>query len=194
MDSSDDNATNDEQHQEVRGKKPGAPPQSKMEAKKRRAAKSPRKVKTEGAVPPELKPGLKKPHRFRPGTTALREIRQYQKSAEELTQMAPFDRQVRVMLDAQSSTGDLRVSASAMKALKVASEYFLTELFQRAQAVNNLTEHDTLRDVEVRHAAGEMGLHLPSNGKMACSDAKLKRFQRAQARATARRIKGTAAQ
>ena len=36
------------------------------------------------------KGGVKKPHRFRPGTVALKEIRRYQKSTELLIQKLPF--------------------------------------------------------------------------------------------------------
>ncbi len=39
--------------------------------------------------------GVKKPHRFRPGTVALREIRRYQKSTELLLRKLPFQRLVR---------------------------------------------------------------------------------------------------
>ena len=38
--------------------------------------------------------GVKKPHRYRPGTVALREIRRYQKSTELLIQKLPFQRLV----------------------------------------------------------------------------------------------------
>ena len=34
--------------------------------------------------------GIKKPHRFRPGTVAAREIRRYQKSTELLIRKLPF--------------------------------------------------------------------------------------------------------
>ena len=34
--------------------------------------------------------GVKKPHRYRPGTVALREIRRYQKSTDLLIRKAPF--------------------------------------------------------------------------------------------------------
>ena len=36
--------------------------------------------------------GVKKPHRYRPGTVALREIRRYQKSTELLIRKLPFQR------------------------------------------------------------------------------------------------------
>ncbi|KAL9180080.1 hypothetical protein ACHAXT_008050 [Thalassiosira profunda] len=39
--------------------------------------------------------GVKKPHRYRPGTAALREIRRYQKSTDLLIRKLPFQRFVR---------------------------------------------------------------------------------------------------
>uniref|UniRef100_A0A0E0G6B1 Core Histone H2A/H2B/H3 domain-containing protein n=2 Tax=Oryza TaxID=4527 RepID=A0A0E0G6B1_ORYNI len=39
--------------------------------------------------------GVKKPHRYRPGTVALREIRKYQKNTELLIRKLPFQRLVR---------------------------------------------------------------------------------------------------
>ncbi|GKV52865.1 hypothetical protein SLEP1_g59421 [Rubroshorea leprosula] len=39
--------------------------------------------------------GVKKPHRFRPRTVALREIRKYQKSTELLIRKLPFQSLVR---------------------------------------------------------------------------------------------------
>lgn len=39
--------------------------------------------------------GLKKVHRYKPGTVALREIRKYQKSTELLIRKLPFQRLVR---------------------------------------------------------------------------------------------------
>merc|ERR1712107_169549 len=41
--------------------------------------------------------GVKKPHRYRPGTVALREIRRYQKSTELLIRKLPFQRLVRLI-------------------------------------------------------------------------------------------------
>ena len=64
--------------------------------------------------------GIKKPHRFRPGTVALREIRRYQKSTELLIRKLPFQRLVREI--AQDFKTDLRFQASAIAALQEASE------------------------------------------------------------------------
>uniref|UniRef100_A0A8D2GB10 Core Histone H2A/H2B/H3 domain-containing protein n=1 Tax=Theropithecus gelada TaxID=9565 RepID=A0A8D2GB10_THEGE len=41
--------------------------------------------------------GVKKPHRYRPGTVALREIRCYQKSTELLIRKLPFQRLVPII-------------------------------------------------------------------------------------------------
>ena len=64
--------------------------------------------------------GVKKPHRFRPGTVALREIRRYQKSTELLIRKLPFQRLVREI--AQDFKTDLRFQSSAVLALQEASE------------------------------------------------------------------------
>jgi len=70
----------------------------------------------------------KKPHRFRPGTVALREIRRYQKSTDLLLRKLPFQRLVREV--AQSCKEDLRFQSSAIAALQEAAEAFLVGLFE----------------------------------------------------------------
>src|SRR3954454_11398204 len=60
--------------------------------------------------------GVKKPHRYRPGTVALREIRRYQKSTELLIRKLPFQRLVREI--AQDFKTDLRFQSSAIGALQ----------------------------------------------------------------------------
>lgn len=69
----------------------------------------------------------KKPHRYRPGTVALREIRRYQKSTELLMRKLPFQRLVREI--AQDYKADLRFQGSAVLALQEAAEAFLTSVF-----------------------------------------------------------------
>ncbi|KAK6164215.1 hypothetical protein DH2020_001079 [Rehmannia glutinosa] len=72
--------------------------------------------------------GVKKPHRFRPGTVALREIRKYQKSTELLIRKLPFQRLVREI--AQDFKTDLRFQSSAVSALQEAAEAYLVGLFE----------------------------------------------------------------
>ena len=62
-----------------------------------------------------LKGKLKKPHRYRPGTVALREIRRYQKSTELLIRKAPFQRLIREI--AQEYKSDLRFKSAAIGGL-----------------------------------------------------------------------------
>jgi histone H3 len=72
--------------------------------------------------------GVKKPHRYRPGTVALREIRRYQKSTDLLIRKLPFQRLVREI--AQDFKSDLRFQGSAVLALQEAAEAYLVGLFE----------------------------------------------------------------
>jgi hypothetical protein len=59
--------------------------------------------------------GVKKPHRFRPGTVALREIRKYQKSTELLLRKLPFQRLVReIAQDYKTGTSPFRYLSRSM--------------------------------------------------------------------------------
>lgn len=85
------------------------------------SSKSARKAAPAGAA-------MKKAHRFRPGTVALREIRRYQKSTDLLIRRLPFQRLVREL--AQEFKTDLRFQSSAIAALQEASEAYLVGLFE----------------------------------------------------------------
>ena len=74
--------------------------------------------------------GIKKPHRYRPGTVALREIRKYQKSTELLVRKLPFQRLVREI--AQDFKTDLQFQAGAIMALQEAAEAYLVGLLEDA--------------------------------------------------------------
>ncbi|KAK0206426.1 histone H3 [Desarmillaria ectypa] len=81
----------------------------------------------------------RKPHRFRPGTVALREIRKYQKGTDLLIRKLPFSRLVReIALDMTTDlndnydTGQLRWQTTALLALQEAAEAFLVNLFEDA--------------------------------------------------------------
>ncbi|XP_010275027.1 PREDICTED: histone H3-4-like [Nelumbo nucifera] len=75
--------------------------------------------------------GVEKPHRFRPGTVALREIRKYQKSTEPLIRKLPFQRLVREI--AQDFKTDLHFQSSAIAALQEAAEAYLVGLFEHTR-------------------------------------------------------------
>jgi histone H3 len=77
--------------------------------------------------------GVKKPHRYRPGTVALREIRRFQKNTDLLIRKAPFQRLVREMVQKDLTLGvrsDLRFQSTAMLALQEAAEAYLVSVFE----------------------------------------------------------------
>ena len=74
------------------------------------------------------KNAIKKPHRYKPGTVALREIKKYQKSTDLLIRKLPFQRLVRDV--ATDYKTDLRFQSSAVLALQEASESYLVGLFE----------------------------------------------------------------
>ena len=93
--------------------------------------------------------GVKKPHRYRPGTVALREIRRYQKSTELLIRKGPFAKYVRKLVGDEMSernkpgsgwtkalpgadvTGeDKRFQVTSLLCFQEAAEHHLTRMFE----------------------------------------------------------------
>lgn len=72
--------------------------------------------------------GVKKPHRYRPGATVLREIRRYQRSTNLLINKFPFQRLVRGI--AQKVKPNVRFQSAAVMALQEACESYLVRLFE----------------------------------------------------------------
>jgi histone H3 len=114
---------------------------TKMAASKATGGKAPRKQVASKAARKYQntaagKGDIKKPHRFRPGVVALREIRRYQKSTELLIRRLPFHRLVRELAQNYSIHGsDLRFQRSAMEAIQEAAEAYLIGLFEDTQLV-----------------------------------------------------------
>ncbi|XP_015714064.2 uncharacterized protein LOC107311753 [Coturnix japonica] len=108
---------------------------TKQTARKSTGGKAPRKQLATKAARKSAPAtgGVKKPHRYRPGTVALREIRRYQKSTELLIRKLPFQRLVREI--AQDFKTDLRFQSSAVMALQEASEAYLVGLFEDTNLV-----------------------------------------------------------
>ena len=105
---------------------------------------------------PAAPQGVKKPHRYRPGTVALREIRRYQKSTELLIRKAPFNRLVREI--AQDFKTDLRFQSAAIMALQEASEAYLVRLLEDSNlcAIHARRVTITPRDIQLaRRLRGE---------------------------------------
>ena len=77
--------------------------------------------------------GIKKPHRYRPGTVALLEIRRYQKSTELLLRKLPFQRLVREVAEAEHIVSGVRFTSQTFMVLQEAAEAMLVQRFQDAQ-------------------------------------------------------------
>ena len=107
---------------------------TKQTARKNTGAKAPRKnlgnkaARKTAAGPLAHATGIKKPHKFRPGTVALREIRKFQKSTDLLIRKLPFQRLVREI--AQDYKADLRFQSQAVLALQEAAEAYMVSLFE----------------------------------------------------------------
>jgi len=115
---------------------------TKQTARKSSGGKAPRKQLATKAARKSMvgaAGGVKKPHRYRPGTVALREIRRYQKSTELLIRQLPFQRLVREV--AQDFKVDLQFQGSSIQAAQEASEAYLVNLFED----NNLCAIHTKR-------------------------------------------------
>jgi len=75
--------------------------------------------------------GVKKPHRYRPGTVALREIRRFQKTTDVLIRKAPFQRLVReIAYKLFPNRSDLRFQSIAVLALQEAAEAYVVGLME----------------------------------------------------------------
>ena len=102
----------------------------KKDTAKKMAAKA---AKKSGMKAP--KGGVKKRYRYRPGTVALKQIRQYQKSTELLIRKLPFQQLVReIVSDSEVITsplcGKVRFQSAAVMALQEAAEAYSVGLFE----------------------------------------------------------------
>ena len=86
-----------------------------------------------------VKGKVRKPHRYRPGTVALREIRKYQKSTELLIRKIPFQRLVREVCQDLFNRSEISFSpkfqSTAILALQEATEDFLIRMFSQVNDI-----------------------------------------------------------
>nr|QGY64362.1 histone H3-like centromeric protein A [Cuscuta campestris] len=108
--------------------------------------------------PPHGGTKKRKPHRFKPGTVALREIRQFQKSTDLLIPAAPFIRLVKEISNAYAPEVT-RWQAEALVALQEAAEDYLVILFGEAMLCAIHAKRVTLmkKDFELARRIGGKG-------------------------------------
>ena len=103
--------------------------------------------------------GVKKPHRYKPGTVALREIRKYQKGTELLIRKLPFQRLVREI--AQDFKSDLRFQSTAIGALQESVELYLVNLFEDTNYCAIHAKRVTIQVKDIRLARRLRGGEFP---------------------------------
>ncbi|KAA8520728.1 hypothetical protein F0562_015000 [Nyssa sinensis] len=104
------------------------------------------------------RPTQRKPHRHRPGTVALREIRHFQKTWKLLIPAAPFIRTVREISNSFAPQIS-RWTAEALMALQEAAEDYLVHLFEDAMLCAIHAKRVTLmkKDWELARRLGGKG-------------------------------------
>mgnify|MGYP002035266768 CR=1 FL=1 len=105
-----------------------------------------------------LPQATRKKFRYRPGTKALQEIRQYQKSTNLLIRKVPFQRLVKMIMQRFDTLGVLRMQSKAIEALQEAAEAYLVGLFEDTNLVAIHAKRVTImpRDMQLaRRIRGE---------------------------------------
>jgi histone H3 len=122
---------------------------TKQTAKKVESTKTPRKeLATKGLLksPSSKKApgvtGTRKPHRYHPGTVALREIKKIQKSTE--LQLTKLGTQRLIREIAQECKPDLRFQQTALLIIQEAAEMFATDCHAKGHAIDIFAERETL--------------------------------------------------
>ncbi len=107
---------------------------------------------TKGAQAAAKKPMLavRKPHRWRPGTVALREIQKFQKNTHLLIRKAPFQHLVREILQAHYKNSDMQMQITALLALQEAFKYFMVDVFSDT---NLCVKHGNQVTIQQKHLA-----------------------------------------
>ena len=107
-----------------------------------------------------LKAGkVKKPRKYQPGTVALCEIWQYQKSTELLIRKLPFSQLVHEIAQEVGKT-DMRFQGSAIICLQEAAEAFLVSLLEDANLCAIHAKRVTIMPKDIQLACHIRGEHL----------------------------------
>ena len=116
------------------------PPRKDIPQAPRKGGKQPRKSISQKMLRKGMRPngGLKKTHRYGPGMVALREIRHYQRSTENLIKRIPFQKLIREISQEYRICPDgpgtpsvqVRFQSTAIAALQEAAENYIVGLFE----------------------------------------------------------------
>ena len=90
------------------------------------------------------------PHRYQPGTVALREIRKYQRSTDLLIHKLPFQRLVHEIV--QGFNAELRVTPAMVMALQEAAEAYLVQLLDDSNLCTIHAKHVAILPKDIQLA------------------------------------------
>lgn len=110
-------------------------------------ARKERKERKERKAPTTTEPA--KPHRWRPGTKAMRDVAKAQKGVEYLIRRLPFQRLVREI--AQDFKEGLRFQQAAIDALQDASEDMVVNLIKPSYSLSLMDGRQTLMAKDYRN-------------------------------------------
>ena len=136
------------------------PPRKDIQQAPRKGGKQPRKFISHKMLRKGIKPtgGLKKPHRYRPVMVALREIRRYQRSTENLIKRTPFQKLIREISQEYRICPDgpgtpsvqVRFQSTAIAALQEAAENYIIGLFEDVNLLAIHARHITIMPRDIR--------------------------------------------
>ena len=128
----------------------------------RKGGKQPRKFISHKMLRKGIRPtgGIKKPHRYRPGMVALREIRRYQTSTENLIKWTPFQKLIREISQKYRICPDgpgtpsvqVRFQSTAIAALQEAAENYIVGLFEDVNLLAIHAKQVTIMPRDIRLA------------------------------------------
>lgn len=101
-----------------------------------------------------------RPHRWRPGTVALREIRRLQKSTDLLLKAAPMQRIISSILRANHP--GMRIQAKALPVLMEAVQALQVKLFEESQLACIHAKRQMITVADLRYACHTMKLQCPT--------------------------------
>ena len=145
------------------------PPRKDISQVSRKEGKQPRKFLVSKMLRKGIRStgGIKKPHRYRPSIVALREIRRYQLSTENLMKRTPFQRLIREISQEYRICPDgpgtpsvqVRFQSTAIAALQEVAENYIVGLFEDVNLLAIHTRRVTIMPRDIRLALRIRGDH-----------------------------------
>jgi len=110
--------------------------------------------------------GVKKPHRYRPGTVALREIRRYQTTTDTLIPKRSFQLLVQEVVQNECRLRGIeckRIQSRALLGLQTACEQYIIDLFSQTQIAAIHGKRVTIQPKDMSIVLQFRGDHLKFN-------------------------------